>query len=285
MSDQPGSLPPIPRETVRAATAVFGSSNLYILIGERLERIVKDLSLHSSETGLRQDIPSLPLITFFQFVERLTDTQAEDALRGRVDWKFALHMAISAPAISGDLLCSYRQRLLQDAGAQQGFQTLVERLSSLHMNPCITNEGLDVSEILSAVCSFTRMQKVLEAMRNVLEYLAARHGDCLRKTAMPHWYTRYQSRASLPHSISGKNLLDLMRAIGMDAAHLLDSISTWENSDVAASAEVQELRRVWNHHFSQEESAGMQTRPLCSFCEAADRCTGTGKEAHLKLPI
>jgi transposase len=39
----------------------------------------------------------LALITVVQFVEGLSDRQAADAVRGRIDWKYALSLDLTCP--------------------------------------------------------------------------------------------------------------------------------------------------------------------------------------------
>jgi hypothetical protein len=80
------AIPPIPSETARTAKAVFGGGNFYILVGEQMDRMLGETGLqHLSEIGKSLQTPAavLPVVTFFQFIEGLTDEQVADAFRVR----------------------------------------------------------------------------------------------------------------------------------------------------------------------------------------------------------
>ena len=60
----------------------------------------------------------LALVTVLQFAEGLSDRQAADAVRGRIDWKYALGLELTDPGFDFSVLCEFRSRLLAgDAGA------------------------------------------------------------------------------------------------------------------------------------------------------------------------
>jgi transposase len=59
----------------------------------------------------------LALITVMQFMEKLPDRQAADAVRGRIDWKYALGLDLTDPGFDATALCECRKfSLLQKRG-------------------------------------------------------------------------------------------------------------------------------------------------------------------------
>jgi transposase len=60
----------------------------------------------------------LALITVLQFLEELPDRQAADAVRGRIDWKYALGLELTDPGFDATVLCEFRKRLVE-GGAEQ----------------------------------------------------------------------------------------------------------------------------------------------------------------------
>src|SRR5262245_31891616 len=60
----------------------------------------------------------LPLVTIFQFVEDLSDRQAADAVRARIDWKYALGLELENPGFDHTVLSEFRGRLVQ-SGAER----------------------------------------------------------------------------------------------------------------------------------------------------------------------
>ena len=54
----------------------------------------------------------LALVTLMQFTENLSDRQAADAVRGRIDWKYLLGLELTDSGFDFSLLCEFRQRLV-----------------------------------------------------------------------------------------------------------------------------------------------------------------------------
>ena len=52
----------------------------------------------------------LALVTVMQFIENPTDRQAADAVRGRIDWKYALGLDLSDPGFHYSVLSEYRHQ-------------------------------------------------------------------------------------------------------------------------------------------------------------------------------
>jgi transposase len=75
----------------------------------------------------------LALITLMQFSENLTDRQAADAVRGRIDWKDALGLELTEAGFDFSVLSEFRTRLI--AGAAK------ERLLTTMLN-CFMDRGL-----------------------------------------------------------------------------------------------------------------------------------------------
>lgn len=55
----------------------------------------------------------LALVTVMQFVEGLTDRQAADAVRGHIDWKYALSLELNDSGFDYSVLSEFRQRLIK----------------------------------------------------------------------------------------------------------------------------------------------------------------------------
>ena len=53
----------------------------------------------------------LALVTVFQFLEHPNDQQAADAVRSRIDWKYALNLELEDPGFYFSVLTEFRGRL------------------------------------------------------------------------------------------------------------------------------------------------------------------------------
>ena len=82
----------IPEETARVARAGFRRGSPYIRMRDALGPIYTnpDFAALFPKDGQPAEAPAqLALITIMQFAEGLSDAQAADAVRGRIDWKCA----------------------------------------------------------------------------------------------------------------------------------------------------------------------------------------------------
>src|SRR5262249_30832374 len=86
-------VPPIPEETTRIARAAFPCGTLCLQLRDTLGARYTDADLADlfPTRGQPAEAPwRLALVTVLQVVEGLPDRQAADAVRSRLDWKYAL---------------------------------------------------------------------------------------------------------------------------------------------------------------------------------------------------
>lgn len=67
----------------------------------------------------------LALITIMQFAEGLSDSQAADAVRARIDWKYALALQLTDPGFDASVLSDFRTRLLQGQAEALLFESML----------------------------------------------------------------------------------------------------------------------------------------------------------------
>src|SRR6188768_2819509 len=60
----------------------------------------------------------LALVTVMQFAEGLSDRQAAEAVRARIDWKYALGLELTDPGFDFSVLSEFRARLI-DGSAER----------------------------------------------------------------------------------------------------------------------------------------------------------------------
>src|SRR5258708_4026504 len=70
----------------------------------------------------------LALVTIFQMAEDLTDRQAAEAVRTRIDWKYALGLDLADPGFDDSILSEFRGRVAGGGLDQVVLDTLLERL-------------------------------------------------------------------------------------------------------------------------------------------------------------
>jgi len=93
MSLRPNGLTQIPNETLRVARAAFPKRCLAMRARDALGPLFTDeqfAELFAARGRPAWSPARLALVLVLQFVEGLTDRQAADAVRARLDWKYAL---------------------------------------------------------------------------------------------------------------------------------------------------------------------------------------------------
>jgi transposase len=84
----PHPIPPIPEETARVARAILPQGNGYLQMRDELGTLYQDEDFRDvfPNRGQPAEVPwRLALVTLMQYAEGLTDRQAADAVRTRID--------------------------------------------------------------------------------------------------------------------------------------------------------------------------------------------------------
>lgn len=266
------SIPAVPPETARSVRAVFGSNNFYLRVGDQLETILDGVRMASFMTGERPimvDVPVLAMVTYFQYAEGLSDVQAADALRSRLEWKYALHLPVISPIVPDMVLCRYRQELLIDPVALREMGKLVGYLGELHKGQA---EEIDVVQVLASICSLNRLLWLYQAMDEALEVLARRQPAWLGEVARPYWYTLYRTIAPQAGDLAGKEVTDAVSlTIGGDILYLLEKIGAVGERELTSQREIAVLERMWGEQFERDDAGEIHLCRHCGFCSAKSR--------------
>ncbi len=104
MSMHPHPIPAIPEETARIARAVLPQGNVYMQMRDEVGTLYQDEDFHDlfPSRGQPAEAPwRLALVTLMHYAEGLTDRQAADAVRTRIDWKYVLLRRVTHGDIPG----------------------------------------------------------------------------------------------------------------------------------------------------------------------------------------
>ena len=58
-------------------------------------------------------------------MEGLSDRQAADAVRSRIDWKYLLCLELTDPGFDYSVLCEFRARLIEKGWEQKAFDKIL----------------------------------------------------------------------------------------------------------------------------------------------------------------
>jgi len=91
MSIHPKKIKPVPLQTRQITQAAFPQGNRYMQLRDTLGTLYDDglfVDLFQQQGQPAQAPWQLALVMLMQFAENLSDRQAADAVRGRIDWKY-----------------------------------------------------------------------------------------------------------------------------------------------------------------------------------------------------
>src|SRR5262245_43867581 len=106
----------IPEETHRVAHAAFPKGTLCLRIADELGDLYRDDQFAALFPTRGQPAASparLAWVTVLQYIEGLSDRQAAEAVRGRIDWKYALALELDDPGFNHTVLSEFRSRLVK----------------------------------------------------------------------------------------------------------------------------------------------------------------------------
>src|SRR5262245_16191613 len=114
MSLQPPAIEPVPTTTAQVARAAFPRGHVSRSLRDELGTILHDADL--ADLYPPRGPPGLPpwrlaLVTVLQFRENVSERQAAEAVRARIDWKDRLGRALTAPGFDYAVLSAVRARV------------------------------------------------------------------------------------------------------------------------------------------------------------------------------
>jgi transposase len=193
----------------------------------------------------------LALVTIMQFLEGLSDRQAAEAVRSRLDWKYLLGLEATDAGFHYSVLCEFRGRLLAGGAEHRLFEVLLSHFKARGWLTERQRQRTDSTHIVAAVRSLNRLELVGHTLQHALNTLAQVVPDWLLAQISPEWFERYShplDEYRLPKEKAER--LALAEQIGRDGSHLLVSIA---KSDVATILEplpaIVTLRQVWEQQY------------------------------------
>src|SRR3954463_1573155 len=177
------SLPPVPDDTARVARAAFRRGNPYLLLRDRLGAVFADSDFADLYPTLGQPAYApwrLALVTLMQFREGLSDRQAAEAVRGRIDWKYLLALALADAGFDHSVLCEFRARLLQHKATERLLERVLDAAREGGLLKARGRQRTDSTHVLAAVRTLNRLELVAETLRAALNGIAVVAPDWLR---------------------------------------------------------------------------------------------------------
>jgi transposase len=254
MSLRPNGFTEIPAETARVAKAAFPKGCLVIRVRDALGVLFTDeefAELFAARGRPAWSPGRLALVLVLQFVEGLTDRQAADAVRARLDWKYALGLDLCDPGFDASVLTEFRARLLADGHTERPLTLMLDRLRERGLLHGGGRQRTDATHVRMAVRDLHRLEQVIETLRAALEALAVVAPAWLAGLIPTEWTSRYGQRGDdwrLPKAEHAR--LERAIEVGRDGLVLLEAVYARDAPAELADLEaVQVLRATWIQQF------------------------------------
>ena len=248
----------IPPETVRVARAAFPKGTVVTRLRDEFSELYRDedFSRFYPKRGQPAFAPwRLALVTVLQFLEQLADRQAAEAVRSRIDWKYALGLELTDPGFHFSVLAEFRAHLVDGQSKHLLLDTMLERFQQRGLLKARGKQRTDSTYVLAAVRDLHLLELVGETLRATLDDLAAVAPEWLRGIAPAVWFGRYAHRIEdcrLPKSQEKREAPAL--AIGADGFLLLDAFDAASAPTAAREVPmVETLRKAWRTHYGRDD--------------------------------
>ncbi len=249
---------PVPEQTARIARAAFPKGTPYLTLRDELGALYRDEDFSALFPPCGQPALSpwrLALVTILQFRENLSDRQAAEAVRARIDWKYLLGLELDDPGFDFSVLCEFRARLIAGKAEMQLLERLLVQCRQLGVLKARGRQRTDSTHVLASVRELGRLELVGETLRAALNEIASFEPEWLRSVAPKAWYERYSRRIEdrrLPRTAQERE--GYAQTVGEDGFALLGLIETPEApATLRQLPQVVVLRTAWARHYVRDE--------------------------------
>lgn len=258
MSVRPESWPQPSPEVAAAVRSMYGKRRapLAVVIRDVLGEVFADADFGAG-FGVRGrpgwSPGRLALVTALQFVENLTDRQAAEAVRLRLDWKYALGLSLADEGFDASVLTEFRGRLVANALEEKVLDVLLAALVAEGLVKAGGRQRTDSTHVVAAVRELNRLELAGEALRAAVQALVVAAPDWLAATVdVGVWEQRYGLRVDSWRLPSQQTKRDqLARVYGADGWLLLEAVYDPQRcpQGLTRLPAIETLRRVWVQNF------------------------------------
>ena len=202
----------------------------------------------------------------------MPDRQAADAVRARIDWKYALSLELNDSGFDYSILSEFRTRLIN---LEAEARLLEQLLALLKQNGWLkerSKQRTDSTHVLSAIRTLNRLESLGEMLRGTLNAIAKVEPQWLQSWVPQEWYERYSKAIEdyrLPKKKSERTALG--EQIGRDGMKLLECLWLDETPKSLRHLDlVERLRKHWIDHFYVDHGL-VKLRPADQLPPAGNR--------------
>jgi transposase len=120
----------------------------------------------------------------------MTNSKSAEAVRSRIDWKYALNLDLANPGFDFSVLSKFRARLLAGSAEHLLLETMLERFKGQGLLKARGKQRTDSTHVLAAIRTLNRLECVAETLCAALNTLARIAPEWLREQVAPEWFDR-----------------------------------------------------------------------------------------------
>lgn len=225
----------------------FFAESVYPRLAQQRARLVPLYSAHDGRPAL-EPVRLLGVLVL-QFVERLPDRQAAEAMQYDARWRLALHLQADEGACDPSLLSVFRERLLAGGEERLAFAAVLEFLVAEGWVARRSKQRLDSTHVCGLLARMSRLECARETIRLALQAVE-------RAGALPAEWTAQWERY-VESKVDPRSTLETLQAKVREAGADMHLILTWARREGVRweqTEEIQLLRRVFEENYELDEN-------------------------------
>jgi transposase len=231
VSLEPRSDGGVPELTARVVRAAFPRGSLAIRLRDTLGCVFSDelfAEAFPRRGRLAVSPGALAMVSVMQYAEGMSDRQAAEAVRARMDWKYLLGLELDDPGFDHTVLGDFRARLLEHGMEERVVEAVLEAAAQRGLLRRGGRQRTDSTQVVGDVRQLNRMEFVGETLRAALEALAVAAPDWLEGVLAcreSDWLRHYGERIDSWHyPLATADRTAWSQQVGGDGFFLLQAI-------------------------------------------------------------
>jgi transposase len=186
-------------------------------------------------------------------MEKLPDRQAAEAVRMRLDWKYALHLPLTYMGFDYSVLSEFRERLLAHQAEGRVFDRLVQEFRDWGLIKERGRQRTDSIAMLTKVRRLSRLELVVETLRVAVGAMLTADRTWSERIIPPAWEAQYGERFVM-HRHTREEWATYDQQVGPEGRWLIARLADADVPVVIQTlSEVQVLKTVWAQQFQETE--------------------------------